>query len=99
MLVTRPLLTGIFFLFVLSSPLKAQDASLVKEWILWPNNSLGQEAANVPGPVIDTPATPVVPLRVSGLPIQFFGEAPTQRIESALDVDQLPSQAFLSSYG
>ena len=72
----------------------AQDANLVKEWVLWPNNSLGQAAANVPGPVIETPATAVIPVRMSSLPLDFFGEAPTERVEDALPADQLPSSTL-----
>ena len=83
----------LFALCVLLLPqtVYAQDANLVKEWILWPNNSLGQAASNVPGPVIETPATAVTPLRMSSLPFDFFGEEPTERVEDALPVTQLPA--------
>ena len=72
----------------------AQEESLVKEWVLWPNNMLGQEAANYPGPSIETPATAIVPLRISSLPMTFFGEEPTERVEEALDTSLLSTEAL-----
>ena len=86
-----PILFSLLFLCCTFSS-QAQDANLIKEWILWPNNSLGQAASNVPGPVIETPATVVKPLRMSSLPFDFFGEEPTERIEDALSADQLPTK-------
>ena len=67
---------GLFVFLVLFIPLtsQAQDANLVKEWIFWPNNSLGQAAANVPGPIIETPATAVTPIRMSSLPLRFLAK-------------------------
>lgn len=81
---------------LLSSALFAQDTDthLVKEWIIWPNNALGQAAANVPGPFVETPATAITPVRLSSLPYTFYGEQPTERIENALDVNLLPEQGF-----
>ena len=85
-----------FVLLLILAPIAshAQDADLVQEWILWPNNSLGQAASNVPGPVIETPATAFTPVHMSSLPLRFFSENPTERIENALPVDQLPKNAF-----
>ena len=76
------------FLFV--SGLYAQDETLIKEWVLWPNNMLGQQAANYPGPWVAKPTTPVIPIRISSPAMVFFGEQPTERVEEALDVDLLP---------
>ncbi len=72
----------------------AQEEDLVKEWVLWPNNMLGQQAANYPGPFIEKPATAVIPLRISSLPMAFFGEEPTERVEDALDPALLPTEAL-----
>ena len=85
-----------FVLLLILAPIAshAQDADLVQEWILWPNNSLGQAASNVPGPVIETPATAFTPVHMSSLPLRFFGENPTERIENALPIDRLPKNAF-----
>lgn len=86
---------AVFFLScVVFTQASAQDTGLIQEWILWPNNSLEQAAANVPGPVIENPQTPASPLRVASLPFHFFGEAPTERIEDALPMDKLPREAF-----
>ena len=85
---------ALLVLALFPSRLNGQDASLIHEWILWPNNSLGQAAANVPGPVIETPATQVTPLRMSSAPFHFFGEAPTERIEDALPSSELPQESF-----
>lgn len=67
---------------------------MVQEWIFWPNNTLGQAAANIPGPFIETPESAFNPIHMSSLPIRFFGENPTERIEDALPVNQLPKDVF-----
>ena len=73
----------------------AQDDHLIEEWILWPNNTLGQAAANYPGPSVETPSTAIMPLYMQSPPFTFFGEQPTERVENALaDSKLLPTEAF-----
>lgn len=65
-----------------------------QEFWFWPEYSLGQKAANYPGPRIDAPQTPSVTYKTESVPILFHGEEPTQRITEFISTDKIPGKTF-----
>ncbi|MEJ1238038.1 metallophosphoesterase [Chryseolinea sp. T2] len=67
---------------------------LAQEFWFWPKYTLGQKAANYPGPRIDAPTAPAADFKSQSTPILFHGEDPTQRITDFVPADKLPSKTF-----
>ncbi|HTF19871.1 MAG TPA: metallophosphoesterase [Chryseolinea sp.] len=74
--------------FLVTSSLHAQ------EFWFWPKYSLGQKAANYPGPRIDAPIEPAVEFRSQSTPLLFHNEEPTQRVTGFIPADKLPAKSF-----
>jgi Icc-related predicted phosphoesterase len=76
------------FLFVSSG------YSQVGEWWFWPKYTLGQKAANYPGPRIDAPVSKSDLIKAESIPLLFHGEEPTERVMDFLPSAQLPKGNF-----
>lgn len=64
------------------------------EFWFWPKYTLGQKAANYPGPRIDAPVSRFNVIQSESVPLIFHGEEPTERVVDFIEPTQLPSNQF-----
>ncbi|RJE72768.1 metallophosphoesterase [Reichenbachiella sp. MSK19-1] len=71
---------------------RAQDA--LSEWWFWPDYTLDRHANNPIGPRLESPKSPVAPLKYKTYPFEFFGQDPTERVEGFFPSERVPTEAF-----
>ncbi len=82
----RFILVNSFILFSL--------CAAAQEWWFWPDYTLGQNARNYPGNRLPYPQTKAEIVKSQTVPLTFFGEDPTERIEDFAEAVSLPPDVF-----
>ncbi|MDW7693180.1 metallophosphoesterase [Flammeovirgaceae bacterium SG7u.111] len=82
---------GLLFLF---SVQLSHAQKLIADWTFHPNYTLYRNAENYPGNKIEPLQSKFELFKTIGGPIQFYGEAPTQRLTNFLEYDKIPSEQF-----
>lgn len=68
--------------------------AVAQEWWFWPDYTLGQNARNYPGNRLPYPQTKTEIVKTQTVPLTFFGEDPTERIEDFAEAVSLPPDVF-----
>ena len=68
--------------------------AVAQEWWFWPDYTLGQNARNYPGNRLPYPQTKTEIVKTQTVPLTFFGEDPTERIEDFAEAVSLPPDLF-----
>ncbi len=80
--------------FMLSHLIQAQQVELPLEWWFWPDYTLERNAKNQIGPRLSAPVAPTTAMKAKTYPLVFFGQDPTERLESYLDTEIVPTGSF-----
>jgi len=78
----------------LAVALAVSSLAFSQEFWFWPTYTLGQRAANHPGPKTESPLSHKNIIDAESTPLIFHGEEPTERVVNFTDVSKLPQQNF-----